>query len=258
MFDRYGALLRRLYLTFRLELAAMSGWSIFSTPFIILLSIPFACFAVFTTTLAFWILTFRLSIVYAQLVAAFAQEYFVPAKPKKPEAALVIPVQEQLPPSRRASRSSSLNSGIYMRSPIQYHNHSRSSVTLTTGVSTRDYEGIGGWRIQADDPEEEALWMGLNSRLELPGLHGHRRRSIVSGNVSPEMVRTPHAATPARGRSHASGTASPEGYFSVPLTGLTKADRSSRVSFSFEDRPRSLHSSTGSLGSIKVTRQDLL
>lgn len=57
---------------------------------------------------------------------------------------------------------------------------------LGAGVQgpARDYEGIGGWRDEAVDPAEEALWIGMNSRLELPAVvperaRRHHRRSYT-------------------------------------------------------------------------------
>jgi len=250
--------------------------SYFSAPVILLFSLPLAIFAVVTTTFALCILFVRASVVYAELLAAFIQAYLIPSS-------LSLKQQEQMrnysfptspsafrgysPPSRRPSRSSSVGSvpGVFLHGPGHpLHIKSRSTVTLFSndlnGMSNRDYEGVGGWRVQGDD-EEEALWMGINSRLDLPAIPLRGPRSSwagrSSGTASPELVRTPAAARPpSRGRTrHGSGTASPEGYFSVPLTGLTSVDRASRLSFSRDERPKSLRHSTGGLGAMKVTQQ---
>lgn len=138
---------------------------------------------------------------------------------------------------------------------------SQSSANLATTTPLRDYEGVGGWRLQEDD-EEEALWIGINSRLELPAAQMRRhQRSLTgsrlsSGVVSPELVRTPLTIrTTGRGmRGARSGAASPEGYFNMPPTGMTNLDRGSKVSFG--DHRKSGSSSTTSLGSMKLTRQD--
>jgi hypothetical protein len=50
---------------------------------------------------------------------------------------------------------------------------------------TRDFEGVGGWRMSGDD-DEEALWMGINSRLQLPAETPTRRHArSLTGGVSP-------------------------------------------------------------------------
>lgn len=82
---------------------------------------------------------------------------------------------------------------------------SSDSVMGLSAGPTRDYEGVGGWRI--DNPsDDDALWTKINSRLELPADHVRRhRRSLTSGestarvprSYSPEAVmNTSRARTP--------------------------------------------------------------
>ncbi|KAF2859799.1 hypothetical protein K470DRAFT_258484 [Piedraia hortae CBS 480.64] len=206
-----------------------------SAPFLVLVSVPLMLFAAITTTLAFWILFFRISIVYAELVAALAQAYLLPRSitteltwPKSPT------VQRSPPSSRRTSRQSSFNSGVHIRVPT-IARKTRSSVTLADGFQTRDYEGLGGWRVQIDD-DDEAIWMGMNRRLELysPSLRRSRLAGSrpTSGHGSPEHGRTPKIY-PA------------ECYFSMPSDGV----RNSRVSFSMDDES-TRRQSVASLASI--------
>jgi hypothetical protein len=93
---------------------------------------------------------------------------------------------------------------------------------------TRDYEGVGGWRI--DNPsDDDALWTKINSRLELPADHVRRhRRSHTSGSIpgdstprvhrsySPEAVmNTSRARTPPSSAVVGIG----EGYFPhIPIS----------------------------------------
>lgn len=79
---------------------------------------------------------------------------------------------------------------------------------------------MGGWRVNDDDEEEDVLWTGMNSRLELPAeeMKGHRRhhqRSFTGGSAgfgyagvgrSPEKVRM-------EGGGRRGGGESPESYF---------------------------------------------
>lgn len=262
----------RLYIS---TIQMSRSFSYFSAPVILLFSLPLAIFAVVTTTFAFWILFVRASVVYAELLAAFIQAYLIPSslshKQQQQLRNYSIPVSPSAtpgysPPSRRLSRSSSVGSapGVFLHGPGHpLHIKSRSTATLFSndlnGVSNRDYEGVGGWRVQGDD-EEEALWMGINSRLDLPAvpLRGARGgwAGRSSGTASPDLVRTPAAIRPpSRGRTwHGSGTASPEGYFNVPLTGLTSVDRASRLSFSRDERPKNLHNINVGLGTAKITQ----
>jgi hypothetical protein len=61
----------------------------------------------------------------------------------------------------------------------------------------RDFEGVGGWREAADDPAEEELWIGMNSRLELPAAtpvrQRHHQRSLTGGSQRWSGVWSPEA-----------------------------------------------------------------
>ncbi|KAK4541790.1 hypothetical protein LTR36_007322 [Oleoguttula mirabilis] len=213
-------------------------------------------FAVVTTSVAFWILLFRVGIVYAELFTALLHAYLSPSPGPTVTVSPRSPVSQRSPPSRRTSRSSSAGSDLMSGSKLK----SQSSATLPISMPLRDYEGVGGWRLQADD-DEEALWMNINSRLELPAEQQQRyQRSLTSGSrapsgmASPESVRTPLTIrTPGR-RGPGDTTASPEEYFNQPLTVISINDRGSRVSF--QDRRRSGSSSTTSVQSVKPTGQD--
>jgi len=226
-------------------------------PFIILLSIPLAVFALLTTLFAFWILLFRASIVYAELFAALLYAYIAPTKGPRVKVPPPSPVGERSNHSKHRSRSSSVSSEIAMRRPAQSGNFG----ALAAHLPTRDYEGVGGWRLAGDDHEEE-LWMGLNNRLELPAApQRQHRRSFGSGSRvsssrgSPELVRTPiRIRTPGRDRRIASGTTSPEGYFSMPFGVMSTMEKGSRVSLDVDVHSRSGSSSSVSLSSAKITR----
>lgn len=62
---------------------------------------------------------------------------------------------------------------------------------------TRDYEGVGGWRLDDSGSDDDALWTNMNSRLELPANHGrrHHQRSLTASSLpSPELKnRSPEA-----------------------------------------------------------------
>ncbi|KAK3368970.1 hypothetical protein B0T24DRAFT_346345 [Lasiosphaeria ovina] len=57
-----------------------------------------------------------------------------------------------------------------------------SGLTPSVGMD-RDFEGIGGWRL--DDDGDDANWANINSRLELPLERSSSRRSQSAGPVTP-------------------------------------------------------------------------
>ncbi|KAF2771883.1 hypothetical protein EJ03DRAFT_357012 [Teratosphaeria nubilosa] len=210
--------------------------STLSSPFLLLLSLPLALFALLTTTLALTILTLRVSILYAELLAALLQTSLLPSTKPPSTPPTTRPLSR-----RSSSRSSSISSSGVSQQHYQQQQQqqwgrmgkkSQSSVTLVMngvgGGKVRDYEGVGGWRLQGED-EEEALWMGMNSRLRLPARslnHSHRGSFVLgSGQVSPELVRTPRLVRGSKDRA-----ASPESYFGgggggFGLGGLTPVGR---------------------------------
>lgn len=60
---------------------------------------------------------------------------------------------------------------------------------------TRDFEGVGGWRlVDNSTSDDDGLWTNINSRLELPAEHGnigrrHHHRSLTSGSLPRERVK---------------------------------------------------------------------
>lgn len=166
-------------------------------PVILLFSIPLGIFAAITTTLAIGTLLIRVSIVYFDLLLALIRSY-VFEKTKAPTP------QPSPPHKHRSRRSSNLSTSSSQDfTVLGKHGPSKSesfASLLGAGApgSTRDFEGIGGWRETAVNPGEEALWVNMNSRLELPAPTVERRRhqrSLTggsqrwSGNWSPEAMR---------------------------------------------------------------------
>lgn len=70
--------------------------------------------------------------------------------------------------------------------PLALSTHSRPQQAYTGTSSergSRDYEGVGGWRLGGDD-DYEAAWTNINSRLELPAEHSRRhKRSLTGGSI---------------------------------------------------------------------------
>ncbi|KAL2352601.1 hypothetical protein BJ546DRAFT_215676 [Cryomyces antarcticus] len=241
-----------------------SALHLLTTPFLLLFSLPLAVFAAFTTSLAFSTLLIRVSIVYVELGIALVQ------------SAVQAPVTTNSPPParptapwrhkrRRSSNFSTASSQDPHATPAGRKPPTKSdslASLLGAGGPTRDYEGVGGWRFAADG-DEDALWMGMNSRLELPAapsnyVTGRRHvRSLTSGSQrfqSPELLRGSPVVS--RARTPAAGSGSPEGYFNIKdarSTGMVTLETSLRNQSS--ERRKSLSgSSTESSGSANTSR----
>lgn len=92
---------------------------------------------------------------------------------------------------------------------------------------TRDFEGVGGWRLDNNPSDDDALWTHFNSRLELPADHIRRHhRSLTSGSTPGEMSRGHGTFSPeammntSRARTPPSTGIGMEGYFGghVPIS----------------------------------------
>lgn len=207
-------------------------YQFFGLPVVLFVSIPFAAFAAFTTSLAIGVLFVRLSVVYIDLGIALIQSAISP----------IVPLKRDTPSSSYSSNSYEAAKSRRRRSfggaATPPHNVVKTSsfASLTGKGTDRDYEGVGGWLLSND--EDEALWMGLNSRLELPAVttptsRRHKRNLAGSGQFgSQELSRSPSIL-----RSRTPGTASPEGYFSVqPMSGTREMNPMGISRVSFEPR----------------------
>jgi hypothetical protein len=176
-------------------------------PFILLsISIPLAIFAVVTTSIAISLLSFRALIVYFQLAMAIIGAWLSPPSLKHATRYRTLPSSSSTrksPTRQRHRRSSTVSTASSLDAPISAQiprlSHKNNSLTALIGTSelTRDFEGVGGWRVPGD-ADEEALWMGINSRLQLPAETPTRRhkRSLTGGatpsqrwSLSPDSLR---------------------------------------------------------------------
>lgn len=165
-------------------------------PFVIVVvSIPLAIFAVVTTSTALSLLAFRGFLVYTQLGTALLGAWLSPS-PAKPVAQRQQPPspEQKSPPRNRNRRSSSNGSGTSHDTTVPTSRLGPKSGSFTyllgEGGLTRDYEGVGGWR-DTGNKDEEALWMGINSRLQLPAVpSGRRHQRRHTGGQSPSQRRS--------------------------------------------------------------------
>lgn len=202
----------------------MSGFFYFIiSPLLLLVSIQLTIFATLTTTLAFSTLFFRALLVYAELAAALIQDQFSGHTPSKSTTFSDKTIDEEKC-SRRKSRRGSIVSGSSNGGSITPKAPETTGFGVYSGGGvSRDFEGVGGWRIPQSDGEDE-LWISLNSRLELPTVGDERRRnhhrartSGSFGTYGPFTKGPGHsrAGTPT-GSIYAARSNSPEEYFAYP------------------------------------------
>ncbi|CAL3965398.1 hypothetical protein PZA11_001849 [Diplocarpon coronariae] len=197
-------------------------------PFLFMFTLPIAIFASVTTTFAISILFFRVLIVYIELALAVIPHWLLGEPPQlshqqhQPRESFPRTKSFGTSKPRRKKRRGSTSSNLSATgstTPISGGNENGIGVGMGVGP-TRDYEGVGGWRVDSPS-EEEGLWWKINSRLELPADHGIRRhhRSLTSGSVpastrgySPEAtmhMNTSRARSPpssAHGNGNSNGT----------------------------------------------------
>lgn len=219
-------------------------------PLLILVSIPFATFAIFTSTLAFSTLLLRVLAVYVELGFTIAHNYIFLTPTSKPHPSpprrkptLNPTSTTQAAPQRRKRRGSSAGStvsdqGTHTSTSSKPNKETFIGLGLSKSPSMeRDFEGVGGWRFPSStDPAfEDSLWTSMNSRLELPAASAlpakRHRRSLTSGSLTAEgrrgrwgsgtglasgspMDQMPMSPMQMRAKTPPAGRASPEGgYF---------------------------------------------
>ena len=190
------------------------------SPFILLISIPLAVFALFTTTFAFYTLFFRVLVVYAELAMVLVHDQFAgqaTSKDTQSHRKGSSPTSDEKDHRRRSRRGSAASGNSGSLTP-RIPETSGLGIYSGGGIG-RDFEGVGGWRFPGPG-DEDGPWISMNSRLELPATSGerkrHHRRSLTSGSMSSAPLAT---SSPIRSRartpnsSRAAGNASPEEYF---------------------------------------------
>lgn len=105
------------------------------------------------------------------------------------------------PTSTRIPRSSTTSAQA--TKPSRRHASTTSLVAFTPQTQQRDFEGVGGWRVLgSDEDQDDAIWMGLNSRLELPtpgagvlpSTPGIGTSSVIRSGPSSIYAATPHVS----------------------------------------------------------------
>jgi hypothetical protein len=173
------------------------------------LGLPFALFALLTTGLALGTLLFRVLCAYLDLFLALVNGVMSPSHPAAPLSS------PNVKPARRRKHATP-------PTPISTLRKTPSFASLVGSGTDRDFEGVGGWRFP-ESADEEAVWLNINKNLELPAspalVRKHRRTGTGTGSQSPVLTRTV---------ARTSGSASPEGYFSIRVESREGMGMSSR------------------------------
>ncbi|KAI1462082.1 hypothetical protein F4805DRAFT_411963 [Annulohypoxylon moriforme] len=166
-------------------MALFNPFQIVIFPFLFLIALPLALCAGFTTILAFMVLFLRLFLVYFDVGLETVRYILVGnaahTRARRPSS---IPP----PPSLEHSLSSSPEPRHRRRRKTQGSASSGSitpvnsldgfALTPTIGVE-RDFEGVGGWRLDSVDVDADAAddhqWYNLNSRLNFSDRRHHFR-----------------------------------------------------------------------------------
>ena len=192
------------------------------SPILLFISIPLALLATVTTAFAFSTLFFRALIVYAELAAALVQNQFATqaTSSRSSTSGRAKSIDRNRSQGRRKGRRNSTASVSSNGGELTPRAFETSGFGIYgSGVPTRDFEGVGGWRIPGPD-DEDVLWTNMNSRLELPtaadGRQRNHHRSQTSGSMTtmPLLSASPtdsRVRTPTR--SLAGRPSSPEEYF---------------------------------------------
>ncbi|KAI2468900.1 hypothetical protein F4781DRAFT_396283 [Annulohypoxylon bovei var. microspora] len=177
-------------------MALFNPFQFFIFPFLFIIALPLALCAGFTTILAFMVLFLRLSLVYFDagletlryiLVGHAAHTRSVAAQ-RAPSITPPPSLEHSLPSSpeprhrRRRKTQGSGSSGSI--TPV----NSLDGFALTPSIGLeRDFEGVGGWRLDSVDVDADAAddpqWYNLNSRLDVSDRR-HHVRSQSGGAVS--------------------------------------------------------------------------
>lgn len=166
----------------------MSGFfTLIVSPVLLLISIQLTIFAAITTTLAFSTLFFRALLVYAELAAALIHDQFADHTLSKGNITTSKKLAEEKCPRRKSRRGSTASASSNGGSTTPKAPETSGFGVYGGGGVTRDFEGVGGWRVPGTEDEDE-LWTSMNSRLELPAIGDEGRRnhyrSRTSGSLS--------------------------------------------------------------------------
>ncbi|KAF2419615.1 hypothetical protein EJ08DRAFT_554131, partial [Tothia fuscella] len=162
-------------------------------PALILISVPLTILAVLTSVIAFTLLTIRVSIVYFDLALALVRSPLFTESPKAAPHIRTTQYVDGVSKGRSSVHSKPNPSSVQdSRKHGPAKSESFATLLLLGGGAqgrSRDFEGVGGWRDAGEDAVEEALWLSMNSRLELPAVtvtparQRRHQRSLTGGSI---------------------------------------------------------------------------
>ncbi|KAI1381790.1 hypothetical protein F4677DRAFT_4351 [Hypoxylon crocopeplum] len=179
-------------------MAVFNPLQLFIFPFLFFVALPLALCAGFTTILAFMVLFLRLFLVYFN-VGFETLRYVLLGNAAHTRSMASRRASSDTPPTSIESSPPSSPEARNLRRRKRRGSISSGSATPTGGLDglaltpsiglERDFEGVGGWRLDRVDVDADAAddqqWYSLNSRLEIPDRRHHFRSqsggAVLSG-----------------------------------------------------------------------------
>jgi hypothetical protein len=181
-------------------------------PSLLFIAVPLTFLAFLTTSLAFTTLAIRVLLIYIDLFTSILLNQLRPKKifhSTKPQPNTNLATNHATIASRshslhrsRSSRSTMTASSSGSLTPklpygmpftTPFYGSTATIAVVSPPVNpTRDYEGVGGWRIHnttSDSDSDAQPWTGMNARLELPAQiiskqqQHHHQRSLTGGSL---------------------------------------------------------------------------
>ncbi|KAI1107437.1 hypothetical protein F4804DRAFT_160388 [Jackrogersella minutella] len=180
-------------------MAIFNPLQFFIFPFLFFIALPLALCAGFTTILAFMVLFLRLFLVYFDVGLETLRYVLVGSAQQTRSVASQQTASETTPPASLEPSPSSSPEFRHRRRRKTQGSASSGSITPSTSLDgfaltssiglERDFEGIGGWRLDRVDIDADAAddhqWYNLNSRLDIPDRRHHVRSqsggAVLSG-----------------------------------------------------------------------------
>ncbi|KAI0516731.1 hypothetical protein F5B22DRAFT_178357 [Xylaria bambusicola] len=200
----------------------------FVFPFVFLVALPLALCAGVTTIVAFLVLFLRLFLVYFDvgletlryiLIGHATHTRYITSQ-RTPvltpgastTTSTLVPPQAVVNTRHRQRVNRRGSSGLLASAPSGTEGFS--AIAPSIGLE-RDFEGVGGWRLDSNDTDnpEEQQWYILNSRLESPYRRHHYRSqsggAVLSGHNGPGIMSRPESMTRSHSPEHSRRSSTP-------------------------------------------------
>ncbi|KAJ5052367.1 uncharacterized protein L3040_002118 [Drepanopeziza brunnea f. sp. 'multigermtubi'] len=156
-------------------------------PFIFLFTLPVAFVATLTTIISISILFLRVLVVYGMI--SHPRYSSIKTSTMTPSTSSTLSAAGSITP---ISGDAGIGLGLSQNQNSAPNQSQSQGPSQSIGINpARDYEGVGGWRLDNNPSDDDGLWTNINSRLELPADFGRRhsqqqqhQRSRSGGSVN--------------------------------------------------------------------------